>query len=59
MTFVCPIANAAVAPWQAAVHGGLMAGVVVAGAIFLVAALAAFRASEGPPARPEPISRSR
>jgi hypothetical protein len=43
MTFVCPIANAAMAPWQAAVHGGLMLGVVAAGAIFLVSGLIAYR----------------
>jgi hypothetical protein len=43
MTFICPIANAAMAPWQAAAHAGLMMGVLAAGAIFLVSGIVAFR----------------
>jgi len=43
MSFVCPIAQTAMAPWQAAIHAGLMLGVLAAGAIFLVSGVIAYR----------------
>jgi hypothetical protein len=43
MTFVCPIAHATMPAWQAAVHVGLMVGVLVAGAILLASGVVAYR----------------
>ena len=42
MSFLCPISGSAEVAWHDYVHLGLTAGVVVTGAVFLVAALSAF-----------------
>lgn len=43
MTFICPVANASMAPLQASIHMGLMLSVVVAGLIFLAFGVVAWR----------------
>ena len=44
MTFICPIAaGSAGLGWQGAVHLGLLAGLVVAGLVFLAFAFVAYR----------------
>lgn len=42
MSFLCPISGSAEVAWHDYVHLGLTAGVVVGGAVFLVAAIWAF-----------------
>ena len=48
MSFICPVANAAMSPLQASAHLGLMLGVVVAGLIFLAAGAIAYRRDRVP-----------